>query len=320
MQAKRQTRVLPPDRGGIAQAARLLRAGELVAFATETVYGLGADATDPRAVAAIYAAKGRPSFNPLISHTPDLAAARREGVFSTQAEKLAEAFWPGPLTLVTPVAQGAQTCELARAGLSSIALRVPDHQVARDLLREVGRPVSAPSANVSGRVSPASAEHVLYDLDGAIAAVLDCGPTIVGVESTIIACLDGGCVMLRPGGVTRAQIEAIVGPLQAAKEGVVSAPGMLASHYAPRAQVRLDARVLEEGEIGLDFGGVLGAGAARDLSPTGDLTEAASNLYRFLRALDGAGAQTIAIAPIPAHGIGEAIRDRLQRAAAPRKT
>ncbi len=302
---------------GLAEAARLLRAGELVAFATETVYGLGADAGDSAAVARIYAAKGRPAFNPLIAHVPDLAAARREGVFSPQAERLAQAFWPGPLTLVTPAAPGGSVCELARAGLATVALRAPAHPLAQRLLRAVGRPVAAPSANLSGRLSPTRADHVIEDLGGLIAAVLDGGPVAVGVESTIVACLDGDCMLLRPGGVARADIERVVGPLQAPAPGAVSAPGMLSSHYAPRAPLRLDARVLAANETGLDFAGQL-PGAARDLSPRGDTAEAAANLFGYLRALDAAGARAIAVAPVPREGLGEAINDRLRRAAAPR--
>lgn len=308
---------LPPTEEGVAEAARLLRAGELVAFATETVYGLGADAADPRAVARIYAAKGRPSFNPLIAHVPDLAAARREANLSKNALRLAEAFWPGPLTLVAPVAEGGTVCELARAGLATVAVRAPDHPVAQRLLRAVGRPVAAPSANVSGRVSPTTADHVLEDLGERIAAVLDCGPVAVGVESTIVACLDDACVLLRPGGLARGDVEALLGPLAAPRAGRVSAPGMLSSHYAPRAALRLDARTLAPGEAGLAFAGNL-PGAALDLSPRGDLAEAAANLYAYLRVLDSGGTRAIAVAPLPRAGLGEAIEDRLRRAAAPR--
>ncbi len=312
----RALRLTPTDEG-VAEAARLLGAGELVAFATETVYGLGADATDPRAVARIYAAKGRPAFNPLIAHAPDLAAARREAAFSGKALALAEAFWPGPLTIVAPVAAGGAVCELARAGLATVALRVPAHPVAQRLLRAVGRPVAAPSANLSGHVSPTTADHVLEDLGDRIAAVLDCGPVPVGVESTIVGCVGDDCVLLRPGGLAREAIEALVGPLKTPRAGKVSAPGMLSSHYAPRAALRLGARTLEPGEIGLGFAGRL-PGAALDLSPRGDLAEAAANLYAFLRRLDARGARAIAVAPLPRDGLGEAIEDRLRRAAAPR--
>lgn len=316
---EKNARLLRPDAPGIAAAAGILRGGGLVAFATETVYGLGADATSPAAVAKIYAAKGRPAFNPLIAHVTGLEAARREGRFSPAAQRLAEAFWPGPLTLVLPLADHPSVCELARAGLQTVALRAPDHASAQALLAAVGRPVAAPSANRSGRVSPVTAAHVMEDLADRIDAVLDAGPTAVGLESTIVACLDGPPVLLRPGGLSRDRIEALVGPLAAPAAGKVEAPGMLASHYAPRARLRLDATDLRDGEAALDFGGRFGAGvAALDLSPTGDLVEAAARLYSSLRALDATGAAAIAVAPIPAGGLGEAIRDRLARAAAPR--
>lgn len=315
------TKRLEPTPGGVAEAARLLRAGGLVAFATETVYGLGADATSSQAVAKIFAAKRRPSFNPLIAHVHDMTAARREGVFSPLAFALAEAFWPGPLTLVLPVAPTSRVCDLARAGLDSIALRMPAHPVARDLLERTGVPVAAPSANRSGRVSPATAEHVVEDLGGEIDAVLDCGPTRVGVESSIVSCLGDKPVLLRPGGVAREALEAVVGPLAAATSGKIEAPGMLASHYAPRARVRLNATELRSGEAGLDFAGrFAGAGDAKvlDLAPDGDTSQAAANLYVYLRRLDASGAASIAVAPVPHTGLGEAINDRLQRAAAPR--
>lgn len=317
----RTARTLKPTREGVEEAARLLRDGGLVAFATETVYGLGADATSPTAVARIYAAKGRPSFNPLIAHVADMDAASREGRFSEAAEKLAQAFWPGPLTLVLPLAETASVCELARAGLDTIALRMPAHKIARALLAGVGRPVAAPSANRSGHVSPVTAEHVLEDLGQTIDAVLDCGPAPVGVESTIVGCLGERPVLLRPGGASREEIERIVGPLDAPAAGEVSAPGMLASHYAPRARVRLDAASLEAGEAGLDFAGQFRGAASEtvlDLAPDGDLAKAAANLYAYLRCLDASGARAIAVAPIPRVGIGEAIADRLRRAAAPR--
>lgn len=318
---RKSARILSPDEQGIAEAARLIRTGGLVAFATETVYGLGADATSPDAVAKIYAAKGRPAFNPLIAHVTGLEAAQREARFSEPVLKLARAFWPGPLTLVLPLAEGASVCELARAGLPSVALRVPAHPVAQALLAAAGRPIAAPSANRSGRVSPVTAGHVLEDLADAIDAVIDSGPTSVGVESTIVACLDGPPVLLRPGGVPRKDVEAICGPLAEPEPGKIEAPGMLASHYAPRARLRLDATELREGEAGLDFGGRFrGATGAiiRDLSPAGNLVAAAARLYLYLRELDATGAAAIAVAPIPDDNIGEAIRDRLSRAAAPR--
>jgi len=325
MRQESETRQLRADPQGVADAARLLRAGRLVAFPTETVYGLGADATSNTAVAGIYAAKGRPSFNPLIAHVATLEAARREGVFDADAEALAHAFWPGPLTLVLPRAEGGQVCDLARAGLDTLALRIPAHPVALDLLRAVGRPVAAPSANRSGHVSPTTASHVAADLDGRIDLILDGGPCAVGVESTIVACLAGGARVLRPGGVSTADVFAALGrpaptASQAAAEAVI-APGMLASHYAPRARVRLDATETRPGEAALDFGGQLAGFASVqriDLSPSGDCLEAAARLFGALRALDVSGAAAIAVAPIPLDGLGEAINDRLRRAAADR--
>ncbi|KQT13782.1 translation factor Sua5 [Methylobacterium sp. Leaf399] len=317
---------LAADRDGLAQGARLLAAGRLVAFPTETVYGLGADATDPRAVAAIYAAKARPRFNPLIAHVASLEAALREGRFDETALALARAFWPGPLTLVVPATAGATVCDLARAGLASVALRVPGSGIARDLLAAVGRPVAAPSANRSGRVSPTSAADVLADLDGRIAAVIDGGPAAVGVESTVVACLGGPPRLLRPGGVTREDVARVLGLALEGREDDPDAPlspGLLASHYAPRARVRLDARSLQPGEAVLLFGpnrpaGLSAAVASVNLSPSGDLAEAAAGLFAALRRLDASHAAVIAVAPIPHAGLGEAINDRLARAAAPR--
>lgn len=315
------TRLARADAGAIGQGADLLRAGRLVAFPTETVYGLGADAGSPEAVAAIYAAKGRPSFNPLIAHVLDLEAARAYGDFSPEALLLARAFWPGPLTLVAPHRAGV--CDLARAGLPSVALRAPAHGVARALLRACGRPIAAPSANRSGHVSPVTAAHAMADLSGRIDLVLDGGPCDVGLESTIVACLDGAPALLRSGGVTREAIEAALGrPLAAAGDGV-SAPGQLASHYAPRAPLRLYAREILPGEAGLDFGAQLARAAppgalVLDLSESGDLREAAARLFGHLRALDASGAARIAVAPVPTQGLGEAINDRLARAAAGR--
>jgi L-threonylcarbamoyladenylate synthase len=311
------------DAAAIADAARLLAEGSLVAFPTETVYGLGADATNAAAIARLYAAKGRPSFNPLIAHFPNAAAAMREGVVSPAAQKLAERFWPGPLTLVVPVAASSRICDLARAGLRTIGLRVPAHPIAQALLTEVGRAIAAPSANRSGHVSPVSAAHVMNDLGDKLDLVLDGGPSAIGIESTIVACIDDRPRLLRPGGVAREAIEAVLGTRLATIEGRASggpiAPGMLAAHYAPRAELRLDATVLEPGEAGLDFGGRFAPGKrVLDLSPRGDTIEAAANLYSYLRRLDVSGAQAIAVAPIPAEGLGEAIRDRLKRAAAPR--
>lgn len=321
----RRTRHLAADAAGIAEAAALLREGGLVALPTETVYGLAADATSGKAVAGIYAAKDRPSFNPLIAHLPDLAAAQRQGLFDADALALAQAFWPGPLTLVVPAAPGCEVSELARAGLDSVALRVPAHPLAHAVLQAAGRPIAAPSANRSGRVSATSAAHVLADLDGRIDAVLDAGPTEIGVESTIVACLGGAPKLLRPGGVPRAAIEAAIGrPLVLAGEAGAApiSPGLLASHYAPAARVRLGAAAPRPGEAWLGFGpdpaGIPPAPAALNLSPSGDLAEAASNLFGHLRRLDATGAAAIAVAAIPEEGLGEAINDRLRRAAAPR--
>lgn len=317
------TERLTADAQGIARAVALLRAGKLVAFPTETVYGLGADAGDARAVAGIYAAKERPRFNPLIAHVADRAAAERIGMFDAEASRLADAFWPGPLTLVVPY-RGAGVSDLARAGNDSVALRVPSHPVAQALLAAFGGALAAPSANRSGRVSPTLAEHVLADLDGRIHAVIEAGPADVGLESTIVACLDGGPRLLRPGGVPREAIEARLGRALAAAEttdGAPLAPGMLASHYAPRARVRLDTRYVAPGEAWLGFGGLQPSGnpvAALDLSPAGDLAEAAATLFGHLRRLDASGARAIAVAPVPQTGLGEAINDRLARAAAER--
>jgi L-threonylcarbamoyladenylate synthase len=315
------TPILKADDTGVAEAARLLRAGKLVAFPTETVYGLGADATSESAVARIYAAKGRPVFNPLIAHVASLAAAQAQGVFSADALRLAERFWPGPLTLVLPLSPSATVCAAARAGQSTIALRVPSHPTALSLLAAVDLPLAAPSANRSGRVSPVTAAHVLDDLSGEIDLVLDAGPCPVGVESTIVACLDGPPRLLRPGGLPRALIEEALGAklTEATDAGAIIAPGALASHYAPRAKLRLDALSLEADEAGLDFGGRFRpAKNVLDLSPAQRLDEAAARLFAFLRELDARGPACIAVAPIPHVGLGEAINDRLRRAAAPR--
>nr|WP_201861167.1 L-threonylcarbamoyladenylate synthase [Microvirga soli] len=322
----RQTERLTSDEPGLARAAEILRRGGLVAFPTETVYGLGADATDAQAVAGIYAAKERPSFNPLISHLGSFEAAQTQGIFDETARRLAEAFWPGPLTLVVPVAPTCTISDLARAGLDSVGLRVPAHPLAHALLQKTGRPVAAPSANRSGRVSPTDADHVLGDLDGRIDAVLDGGASQVGVESTIVACLGGTPRLLRPGGVPRDAIETLIGmKLESGEEGGKNplAPGMLASHYAPRARVRLNAASVGADEAVLLFGaqpleGVVTARTTLNLSKNGDLVEAAAHLFSYLRQLDASGAATIAVGPIPETGLGEAINDRLKRAAAER--
>lgn len=310
----------------MAEAGRCLAAGGLVAFPTETVYGLGADATNPAAVARLYQAKGRPAFNPLIAHVGDLQAARKIARFGTMATALAEAFWPGPLTLVLPRSADCPVAELATAGLDTIAVRVPAHPVALAILRAFGGPVVAPSANLSGHVSPTTAAHVQGDLAGRIDLIVDGGAVAVGVESTIVGCFDQP-MLLRPGGLPRENIERVLGRalLQPsadpdADSGQPLAPGMLASHYAPRTRVRLDAESIEPGEALLAFGpaavpGVEGAAAVMNLSPRSNVDEAAANLFGYLRALDLRGARAIAVMPIPHHGLGEAINDRLRRAA-----
>jgi len=323
------TRVMKAEPATIAEAVRCLASGGLVAFPTETVYGLAADARDGMAVARLYDAKGRPAFNPLIAHVADAGAARGLAVFDAAAERLAAAFWPGPLTLVLPKADNGLVCDLATAGLDSIAVRVPDHPVAHDILVAFGRPLVAPSANRSGHISPTTAQHVLADLNGRIDLIVDGGATPVGVESTIVACL-GRPALLRPGGVPRADIERVLGHALAEAASTATdegeaplAPGQLASHYAPHGRLRLDATHIAPGEALLAFGPDLPAGAERaarvlNLSPRADLIEAAANLFSHLRTLDAAGATTIAVMPVPHGGLGEAINDRLKRAAAPR--
>ncbi|HEV7598843.1 MAG TPA: L-threonylcarbamoyladenylate synthase [Bradyrhizobium sp.] len=325
------TPILPANEAAVADAARSLRDGGLVAFPTETVYGLGADATNAAAIARLYQAKGRPSFNPLIAHVSDLKAAQRIAGFDAQAILLANAFWPGPLTLVLPKAPGCAVADLATAGLDTIAVRVPAHRIAREILRAFGGPVVAPSANLSGHVSPTTAAHVQSDLAGRIDLIVDGGAVEVGVESTIVGCLDVP-MLLRPGGVPRGEIERVLGrtllqpPDDADSDsGQPLAPGMLASHYAPRTPVRLNADRLEPGETLLAFGphvisGIDAASDAMNLSPRGDLNEAAANLFGYLRALDARGARAIAVMPVPHHGLGEAINDRLRRSAVPRRS
>jgi L-threonylcarbamoyladenylate synthase len=321
---RRITRLATVSAGTIAAAAACLRAGGLVAMPTETVYGLAADATSDTAVAAIFAAKERPAINPLIAHVLNIEAAREHAVFGRQAEMLTRAFWPGPLTLVLPVASTCQVSLLARAGLDTLALRSPSHETARALIEAAGVPLAAPSANRSGGVSPTEAAHVLADLDGKIDWILDGGPSRHGLESTIIASLEGRAALLRPGAITQEAIESALGsPIDVlgASRPQPSAPGQLASHYAPNANLRLGATDAAVDEAALDFGGSLSrsaAGARLDLSPSGDLVEAASNLFSYLRALDATGAARIAVARIPQHGLGAAINDRLHRAAAPR--
>ncbi len=315
---RRHTLTLPaPD--GVAAAARLLVQGGLVAFPTETVYGLGADATNGAAVAAIYAAKGRPSFNPLIVHVPDIAALDGIATLGPEARALAAAFWPGPLTMVLPLAAQAPLSSLVTAGLQTVAVRIPGTELARDLLRAVGRPVAAPSANPSGRVSATRADHVLSGLSGRIDAVLDGGPCSVGVESTILR--PDPSVLLREGGVPAEAIEAVLGRRLSrdTTPGRVQAPGQLASHYAPGARVRLNRAARAADGVMLGFGPVAGD---LSLSAQGDLAEAAANLFALLIEADATardrGLPHIDVAPIPDVGLGRAINDRLARAAAPR--
>jgi L-threonylcarbamoyladenylate synthase len=298
----------------IAHAAALLRDGRLVAFPTETVYGLGADARNGNAVAGIFAAKGRPRFNPLIVHVADIAEAERHAVFSKAARALAEKFWPGALTLVLPRRLDTPLSELVSAGLDTVALRVPAHPVAVALLRESGIPVAAPSANPSGRISATIAAHVAEGLEGRVDFILDGGPTPLGLESTVIGFDAGIPMLLRPGAIAREIIEAAIGPLSN-PDAVIRSPGQLESHYAPRAALRLNARRKEAGEILLGFGA--SPDAALNLSLQGDLREAAANLFAMLHDLDRQSL-CIAVAPIPETGLGEAINDRLRRAAAPR--
>ncbi|MFZ5671210.1 MAG: L-threonylcarbamoyladenylate synthase [Pseudomonadota bacterium] len=299
--------------GEIARAADALRAGGLVILPTETVYGLAANAADPRAVAAVYEAKGRPRFNPLIAHVADLEAARRLAVLDDRAERLAAAFWPGPLTIVAPVRDARAVCDLARAGLDTVAVRVPGHPVSRALLAAFGGPVVAPSANRSGRPSPTTFADAMEETGARAAAALDGGACAVGLESTVVALPPGEPPrLLRPGAVTRARLEALLGPLAEAEADAKRSPGRLALHYAPDAPVRLNATAAEPGEAFLAFGP---GDHAFNLSRTGDLAEAAANLFSMLRAADRTRPTAIAVAPIPHEGLGEAINDRLRRAA-----
>ena len=321
MTAEPGTRVMKADAQAIKAAAACLAAGGLVAFPTETVYGLGADAGNGEAIARLYAAKGRPRFNPLIAHVGSIEAARRLARFDAAAERLAAAFWPGPLTLVLPKRPDCAVADLALAGLDSVAVRLPAHAVAQALLAAFDGPVVAPSANRSGHVSPTSAAHVLADLRGRIDMVIDAGPCAVGVESTIVACL-GEPTLLRPGGLPREQIERVLGQALAIApiaDDTPLAPGMLSSHYAPKARLRLEAQTPRAGEALLAFGPPPPfAGVTLNLSPRGDLIEAAANLFSHLRTLDASGATSIAVMKVPHAGLGEAINDRLARAAAPR--
>lgn len=312
-----ETSILVPDAKGLGLAAKIWGNGGLVAFPTETVYGLGADARNDMAVAAIYAAKGRPSFNPLIVHVADVAMVETYCDMTDVAHQLAAAFWPGALTLVLPLRVDAGISGLVTAGLATLAVRVPDHPIAQNLLAEFGGPVAAPSANPSGRISPTSAAHVIAGLSGRIDAIVDGGTCGVGVESTIVDCSGAMPLVLRAGGISTEALEACLGATLATPSdpATPSAPGQLLSHYAPQGSVRLNARHFDPHETGLGFGAV---DAPFNLSPTGDVVEAAANLFAMLHKLDAMGATHIAVSPVPDHGLGRAINDRLKRAAAPR--
>jgi L-threonylcarbamoyladenylate synthase len=300
-----KTRVLPFNDAAVTEASRLILAGEPVAVATETVYGLAADATNPEAVARIYEAKGRPSFNPLIVHVPDFASADRIGVFDNEARLLAEQHWPGPLTLVVPLREGSGIASIVIAGLPTIGLRIPAHPAMRALLHAVGRPLAAPSANASGTISPTRASHVLRSLGNRIPMILDAGATERGLESTIVGATGGPIRLLRPGPI---QVEA-----ESASADRIEAPGQLASHYAPSKPLRMKATEVDADEYFIGFGGLAGD---ESLSPSGDLSEAAARLFDLLHSADASEKPRIAVAPIPDEGLGAAINDRLRRAAA----
>ncbi|WP_432815805.1 L-threonylcarbamoyladenylate synthase [Sphingorhabdus sp.] len=305
--------VVPADDAAITAAAQLLRAGQIVAIPTETVYGLAADAQNPEAVAHIYAAKGRPDFNPLIVHVRDRKAAEKLGVFNATAQALADAFWPGPLTLVLPLQPGAPVARAVTAGLPTIAIRCPAHPVMQALLLKSDLSLAAPSANRSGAISPTRADHVLKGLRGAVPMILDGGPCSAGLESTIVAVRDDGWQVLRPGPVSSMEIEQMLGfPPLSLPISAIEAPGQMASHYAPSKPVRLNATVPEKGEYLIGFGAIMGD---ENLSSTGDLAQAAAHLFDALHNADASLANTIAVAPIPHEGIGIAMNDRLARAA-----
>jgi L-threonylcarbamoyladenylate synthase len=310
---KHATERLAGDAAGIARAAALIESGRLVALPTETVYGLAGRADRAEAVAAIYRAKGRPDFNPLIVHVPDIAAAERLALFDDRARQLAARFWPGPLTMVLPLAPGAPVAAAVTAGLPTIALRCPAHPLMRAVLGEAGLPLAAPSANRSGGVSPTSADHVLRTLDGRIAAVLDGGPCERGLESTIVALRETGWQLLREGPILREDLASLLGAPLAVTEARIEAPGQLAQHYSPGKPVRLDAREAQADEFMIGFGEVVGECS---LSESGDLAEAAARLYECLHIAAASAPPRVAIAPIPESGIGRAINDRLRRAAA----
>lgn len=298
-------------------AAATLARGDLVGLPTETVYGLGADATNAEAVAKIFAAKDRPHFNPLISHVASLEAAEALGVFSPLARKLAEAFWPGPLSLVVPRQPDCAVCDLACAGLDTIALRVPSHPLMQQVLRAFGKPVAAPSANVSGRPSPTTADHVLAEFGDKLTLVVDGGPCAVGLESAVVAVIGDQATLLRLGGLSRAELEAVAGPLlapDASSKAAPASPGMVLRHYAPRAPVHLNGTSAGSGEVMIGFGPGFD-GADFNLSAAGDVVEAAAHLFSMLRAADALNPSAIVIATIPETGLGEAIADRLRRAA-----
>lgn len=311
--------IVPATKEAIVKAAQALAAGDIVAFPTETVYGLGANALDARAVARVFAVKERPRFNPLIVHVPGLAEAERYGVFNESARRLAEAFWPGPLSLVLPKRPACGIADLVSGGLDTIALRAPAHPVAQALLAEVKLPLAAPSANRSGRISPTTAAHVEAELGDRPAMILDGGPCPLGIESTVVSVIGVKPAMLRPGALPREAIELVLGaPLEAAAGNQRGAsPGQLATHYAPNTKLRLDAKDVGSNEVLLAFGRHVPQGArlTLNLSESSNLEEAAAKLFAALRELDEAGAEAIAVMPIPAEGLGEAINDRLQRAA-----
>ncbi|MHA3790916.1 L-threonylcarbamoyladenylate synthase [Sphingomonas sp. YL-JM2C] len=311
-----ETRILPADPTGIAEAAALIARGLPVGVPTETVYGLAGDATSGEAVAAIYAAKGRPSFNPLIVHVTDLAMAGRVAILPPLARRLAERFWPGPLTMVLPAAPGSPIASLTTAGLPSVAVRMPAHPAIRALILASGRPLAAPSANASGSISATRAEHVARSLAGRITLVLDDGPTAVGIESTIVAVETDWLRLLRPGAITVEMLAEASGvAVEGSRGGAIEAPGQMASHYAPSKPLRLNAETAEAGEYLIGFGDVAGDVT---LSASGRLDEAAARLFDLLHAADQSDAAAIAVAPVPSDGLGLAINDRLQRAAAPR--
>jgi L-threonylcarbamoyladenylate synthase len=296
-------------------AAEALAAGDLIILPTETVYGLAADAANPAAVARLYEAKGRPRFNPLIAHVADWAMASRAARLDDRAQRLADAFWPGPITFVAPIADLGPICDLARAGLDTVAVRAPGHALAQGVITAFGRPIVAPSANRSGRPSPTTFADAVAETGASAVVRIDGGDCEIGLESTVIALLDGPPRLLRPGAVTRAQIEALVGPLAEAEADAVRSPGRLARHYAPNAPVRLNAEAPRDGEAYLAFGPAPARAGVFNLSPTGDLREAAAHLFSFLRAADARSPSGIAVAAIPDDGLGEAINDRLRRAA-----